>query len=323
MRSSEVLALKVGCYCQRRHKSGGTYWYVGGVQAKSGGLDREWVVPMPVIRVLSFLENLHSLLMGDVENDYLFALPDGNGILPPPYVNVRRLWSSSVSDLIKHFATSSLRSRPGLPTIHPHQARKTFARFVVLRDKSALESLAQHYGHLYTALLDGAYVGIDVELHQLLSQEMEEQIEAGLTELMTAKTLGGKAGEAFGKVRNAVLERFRGHTSISTVVKKLVSEGVVLAPCDWGYCIYAVEFSACGGTDHGPDLRAREPNVCSSCTNFVVTERHRQWWENRLKREEKFLDSPDPGEQAVEIAKRRYEKSREVLVSLNRVEQDG
>lgn len=323
MRCSEVLALKVGCYYQRCHKSGTMYWYVGGTQAKSGGLDKEWVAPAPVIRVLALLENLHILLMGDVENEYLFAMPDGNGILPPPYVNVRRLWSSSVSDLIKQFATSSLRTGPHLPSIHPHQARKTFARFVVLRDKTGLESLAQHYGHLYTALLDGAYVGIDVELHQLLSQEIEQQVELGLTELMTAKTFGGKAGEAFSKMRNEIAERFRGHATLTTLVKSLIKEGVVLSPCDWGYCLYSVESSACGGTERGPDLRTREPNICSSCTNFVVTERNRQWWEDRLKREEKFLASPDPSKQAFEIAKRRYEKSREVLISLNRVEQNG
>lgn len=323
MRCSEVLALKVGCYYQRRHKSGATYWYVGGIQAKSGGLDKEWVVPVPVIRVLAFLENLHVLVMGDVENEYLFAMPDGNGILPPPYVNVRRLWSSSVSDLIKEFATSPLRSGPVLPIVHPHQARKTFARFVVLRDKSGLESLAQHYGHLYTALLDGAYVGIDVELHQLLSQEIEQQIEVGLTELMTGKTFGGKAGEAFGRMRNEIVERFRGHTTLSIIVKRLIKEGVVLSPCDWGYCMYSAESSACGGSERGPDLRMREPNTCSSCANFVVTERNRQWWENRLNREEKFLASPDAGEQARELAKRRREKSREVLISLNKVEQNG
>jgi integrase len=322
MRCSEVLLLKVGSYSQRDHQSGGRYWYIDGIQAKSGGLERAWVVPIPVVRTLSFLEDLHSALMGSIENDYLFAIPDGNGILPPPFVKIRRLWPSTASNLIKRFATSRGRTGQALPTIHPHQARKTFARFVVLRDKSALESLAQYYGHLYTALLDGAYVGIDVELHQLLSEEAEGQIEAGLTELISTQKLGGKAGIAFGKIRDEMMERFRGRPTISTIAKELIKEGVVLSPCDWGYCIYVMDLSSCGGNDRGPNLRVREPNMCGSCSNLAVTERHRQWWEGRLKREEEFLADPNLSEQAREIAAKRLEVSWQVLMSLNQVEQD-
>ncbi|TFI05129.1 MULTISPECIES: site-specific integrase [unclassified Herbaspirillum] len=320
VRCSELLSLELDCCTERRHSDGELYWYMEGIAAKKGGIRKEWVVPLPVVKAIRFLEKLHAAAIPEIENSFLFAIPNGNGILPPPYVTVRRLWSSGISDLIKLFAGAGFRLHPVKKNmrLHPHQARKTFAKFVVLRDRRGLEALAPHYGHIYTAILDGAYVGSDISLHHLLNEESELELTRGLTDLLTAKSLGGKAGEMLSIVRNEVSQKFRGKRALNSIVKKLIRDGITLAPCDWGYCVYAQDLSACGGDERGPSLIDREPNICASCGNFAVTEKHRSWWEERAVREEKFIKQDGLSIQTITVVKNRASNTQDVLEKLNR-----
>jgi integrase len=320
IRCSELLSLRLGCNTRRMHGDGTKYWYIEGVAAKKGGHAKAWVVPEPVITAIRFLEDLHSLTVGDLENDYLFAIPNGNGVLPPPYVSVRRLWPSTVATFLRMFARSRAREMPTNKDVrlHPHQARKTFARFVVIRDKRGLEALAQHYGHLYTALLDRMYVGSDIDLYDLVDRESERDLEEGLTDLLKSNSLGGSAGNMLAEIRREAQLRYRGKTALTSLVKQLIREGVTLAPCDWGYCVYAQDQSACGGDNRGPNQVNREPGTCSTCGNFAVTEKHRGWWEARVKREQLFLQQPNLSAQTIEVVRSRLKKSEEVLISLNR-----
>lgn len=141
VRCSELLSLQLDCVVRKRHMSGNEYWYIEGIAAKKGGRTRNWVVSEPVVDVIKFLERVHTITCGDVPDMYLFSIPNGNGILPPPYVSIRRLWPSTTADLLRKFAQSAARSNP-LPDayrLHPHQARKTFAKLVVLRNRRGLE----------------------------------------------------------------------------------------------------------------------------------------------------------------------------------------
>lgn len=320
IRCSEMLSLRKGCYSFRRHNDGRDYSYIRGVAAKKGGIEKEWVVPEPVIKALTFLEELRAVRDLTDEDGFLFSIPNRNGMLPPPFVSVSRLWPSSAADLLRLFARGGWRLNPVRTSLrlHPHQARKTFARCVVLRDKRGLEALAQHYGHVSSAVLDSAYVGSDVELHQLLDEESERDLAEGLTELLTSEALGGKAGHMLENLRNEVRTKFRGKTALASLVKRLIRDGVTLAPCDWGYCVYAKDQSACGGDATGPNPITREPTICSTCPNFAVTEVHRSWWEERAVRETKFLKIENLSEQTIAIVELRRAATNEVLATLNR-----
>lgn len=320
IRGSELLSLQLACCSRRLASDGGEYYYITGIAAKKAGKEKSWVVPKPVVTAIEFLENLHRCTLLGFENSYLFALPNGVGILPPPYVTVRRMWSSTVARFFKDFASAEFRSSPikkGV-RLHPHQARKTFAKFVVTRDKRGLEALAQHYGHVYTALLDRAYVGSDIDLHHLLDEESQRDLEAGLTDILKSPTLGGRAGEMLADIRREARKTYRGKVALASLVKKLINDGVTLAPCDWGYCVYAKDQSACGGNEVGPNPIGREPQTCATCANFSVTERHRSWWEDRAKREQLFLQKNGLSEQTIEIVRERLKSSEGILLSLNK-----
>ena len=319
VRASELLSLQVGCFKKREHADGHKYWYIEGIAAKKGGIGKEWIVPDPVITAIQFLERLHSLILPKSGHPYLFEFPSTFAVLPHPYVQVQKYWPSDVANMLRLFAKSQIREQPISTNIrlHPHQARKTFARFVVLRDKRGLEALAQHYGHLYTAILDKAYIGSDFELHHLIDEESQNDLEEGLTDLLSNKHLGGKAGDKLSKIRDKANVLYRGKSVLKSVVKMLIHDGVTLAPCDWGYCVYAQDLSACKGDDSGPNPIFREPNTCSTCSNFAVTARHKIWWEDRVKREESFLKQSNLSTQTIEIVRTRLNRSREILKTLN------
>jgi hypothetical protein len=108
-----------------------------------------------------------------------------------------------------------------------------------------------------------------------------------------------------------------GRRVIEKMVDRLIDEGVTLAPCDWGYCVYAQAFSACGGDSAGPNPVERAPDVCGKCTNFVVTERHRSWWEERVRDASVFLSHQGLTGQSIAVIERRRDTAEQILRKLN------
>jgi len=322
VRISELASLQCGCVTETVHDTGTKYLYMSGTAAKKKGIERRWVVPQVVMDAIALLEARHGWHPGSTERSALFISFAGNGASVRPTTKVTITSTTTLYKLFCKFAYSSHRAEP-YPVdrrLHPHQARKTFARFVMCRDKRALGALVQHYGHLYAAVLDGAYVGSDIEIQEILDEESRADLADGLMDLLTSERLGGKAGRALTDVRTKVQAspQFLGKTAIEKVVNGLISQGMRLAPCDWGYCLYDQEMSACKGGPTGPNPLNRCPSTCSSCTNFVITEKYRPWWEERFKREERFLERSDLPEQTRMLATARIEETSKVLVTLNR-----
>ena len=230
----------------------------------------------------------------------------------------KRINTHSIGPRILHFANSEFRAdRPKLKRLHPHSARKTFAKFVVLRDKRALESLAYHYGHTHRLITDGCYVGSDIELAQMVGEESRRDLAAGLTDILSASSIAGKAALNLQALTRTGSRKLRGRKALETVVNRLIDQGVQLAPCDWGYCVYSQSLSACRGDALGPNEANRSADVCSGCANFVVTEKHRGWWNERACRDEDFLNRTGLPAQTVAWVQKRLDDTHQVLRALN------
>ncbi|WP_316677978.1 hypothetical protein [Ralstonia chuxiongensis] len=231
----------------------------------------------------------------------------------------------SVGKRIKMFADAPHRcSSPAVVRLHPHVARKTFARFVVLRDKRALEALSYHFGHTHMMITDGCYVGADIELAKLMNEEARKDLAHGLEDILRSGALAGKASRSLQTfMRDAQSGRYRGRRTLQSLVSKLINEGVQLAPCDWGYCVYSQSLSACRGTASGPNEENRSPEVCAMCANFVVTEKHRLWWSERQERDALFLSENGIPEQSRQWVSRRQAGTEKVLHELNERRRHG
>ena len=148
-----------------------------------------------------------------------------------------------------------------------HQGRKSFARFIALRDRTALYALARHLGHRDVRQTDQAYVGTDYPLNREIDGAVLNQSVSAWEHMLSARTLGGRMGAEILARR----PRFRGarvKQELRAYARMLAETGPTLGVCEWGYCVYREDFSACHGSATAPDPVRREPSTCARCKTF-------------------------------------------------------
>jgi len=322
LRVSEILGLEVGCIEFHPDSEGAEpAAYLRGVIYKTApdpaGKPHRWPAPEPVVRAIAVLERLSEPVRQALARPHLWlttrdpARPASPIGIPSSAVFIHRL--------NRAFATFV-----GLPLhegkrwhFSTHQGRKTFARFVGKRDRTGLHALQMHFGHVSRIMTDRAYVGTDFELAELIGKEALEETRAALEELLTAPNLAGAAGRML-----ASRSRFRGRTrdgEVSAYVDFILRDsGMVLGVCDWGYCVYRREHSACQGDEAGPNPAQRTQSVCVRCANFAVTERHRPIWEDRRRRNRALLEHPQLDRESRQLAEQRATECEQILAELDR-----
>jgi integrase len=321
-RASEILALESGCVEHHSSAYGTeTFSYLRGhiykTAAGESGNPHRWVAPPPVVRAVNVLERLSEPLRRRTGRSALWLTAPGHGIIEtrPPEVPSA---STMVARLNQHFAPfialpPHVDGKPWHLTTH--QGRKTFARFVGRRDRTGLHALQAHFGHVTRVMTDRGYVGTDFELTDLVDAQTLDETRAALEELLTATRLAGRAGRLI-----AARSRFRGRTRDSDVreyVEFVLTESAMrLGVCDWGYCVYRRETSACLGDDAGPNPALRTESTCVSCANFAVTERHRPVWEARRRRNRELLADPRLDAESRALAEARVAECDRVLSDL-------
>jgi hypothetical protein len=189
-----------------------------------------------------------------------------------------------------------------------HQGRKTFVRFAALRDRSALFALAQHLGHRERGITDRCYAGTDYRLDREIDEGIREQSVSAWEHMLSSPQLGGRAGAEILAKR----PRFRGtrmKQDLKAYARMLVDSGLTLGVCDWGFCVYRQEHSACLGTTSGPNPLRREPSTCASCRNFAVSTQHRGYWQDQARRHEALLNEPALPTQTLKIARQRLNEA--------------
>ncbi|MGK5069532.1 site-specific integrase [Janthinobacterium sp. RT4P48] len=315
MRNRELCRLDVNCVRTKISEDGSIVQYLSGIAAKKGGALREWAISEPLSEGVRFIEKMFSSIRQSENSRPLFV----NGAPLRLKRGTLRFVPTNLPNRIRQFANAPYRQwQPKIQRLHPHACRKTFAVFVTKRDKSALEPLAWQFGHAYSEFTDGVYVGSDIELTEMLAEADQEELVRALECLLSSDHLAGKAGVALIERRAELIgaSKFKGKNAIKALVGKLIAQGVVIAPCDWGYCVYSKSHSACDGTDSGPNPLLRAPDVCARCSNFAVTTEYRRWWDERAKRDHAFLKNSSLPEQTVSLVTKRLSVTMKVLRGL-------
>lgn len=317
MRIREVSRLDTGCLRSERLSSDELVSRVYGVAAKRNGAPRTWVSCEAVNGAINYLEAFYCRARKACGLKAL-VVNRSTAALPSPFFKMRRTSPNILTKRMMQFVCSPHRAgSPPIGRMHPHRARKTFARFVVLRDKRALESLAFHFGHMYREITDVNYVGSDIELSELIEEESRKDLATGLSDLLAAPNVAGKGGEALAAYKSRFSSKLRGKLGLKKMVDDLIKKGVQLAPCDWGYCVYVQALSACQGDERGPNKERRSADVCSGCSNFAVTQLQRGWWEQRFEQDEAFLKQKNLPTQTVIWVERRLSNTSRVIRGLN------
>jgi integrase len=322
VRVRELTSLDAGCVSEQTDTNANIEYVLDGVAGKSNGRRRSWAITSPVKDAIQYLESAHKSSRIFWGESALFVQAAHGRSLPGKRWSIKRIAPALISNRLRFFARAAFREPiPVSVRIHPHSARKTFAHFVVMRDKNSLESLAHHFGHIHRSITDASYIGTDIELEKLLNEESRKDLAQGLSDILRSKQIGGKGAKQFSELRHSVSndERFRGKKALVQLVDRLIQSGIQLAPCDWGYCLYSQATSACHGTRSQPNELRRTAQTCSTCLNFAVTERHRKWWETRYDRDQSFLTNGlNLPEQTIRFVSDRNRETLKVLEDLNR-----
>jgi integrase len=324
-RVSEILHLECGCI-QPLGAEGNVALLTGSIfKHESGyhGRPHQWVVPSPVMHAIAVLEALSAPHRQRTERSQLW-LRTREGfkrVTAWQAECLEPLWiphTTRINRLLARFASRlKLPLHNGRPwRLSTHQGRKTFARFVALRDRTCLFALAQHLGHRDRAITDAGYVGTDYALQREIESEVLEESVAAWEHMLSAPRLGGRAGAEVIARR----PRFRGRTmkqDIKAYARVLVDAGLILGACDWGFCVYREEYSACRGDASGPNVVLREPSTCARCKNFVVSTEHRSYWLDQAARHEALLGEPALPTQTLRIARERLSEALAVVRSIS------
>jgi integrase len=322
-RASEILGLQAGCI-ERHPSADGTeqFAYLAGRIYKTArsadGDPHRWVAPAPVERAVTVMEQLSTPMRLRSQRAELWLSFSSTGLIGPAarieLPDVRTI----ITRLNEGFATFiGLPSYRGEPWhLNTHQGRKTFARFVGKRDRTGLDALRSHFGHVSRVMTDLGYVGTDFVLDELIDRHARDETRHALEELLTAVSLGGSAGRMI-----AARSGFRGRTrdgNVQAYVDFLMAEtDLRLGVCDWGYCVYRSETSACLGGEKGPNPALRTQSVCVTCANFAVTVKHRPVWEARRAQNVSVMRSLTLDPESFALAEARVEECNRVLAQLD------
>jgi integrase len=331
LRASELLHLQTGCLRPVPDANSGADTGLTVIQgaifkreAGFHGRPHQWVAPPPAAHAIVVLEALsapHRTRTGRTQL-WLRARPGhpsgASEWQVDSHAPVRVLSSGELRALIMRCAAwFDLPAHEGKPwKLSTHQGRKTFVRFAALRDRSALLALAHHLGHRERAITDQGYVGSDYRLNQEIDTAILEQSVGAWEQMLSADRLGGRAGAEILTQR----PRFHGtrmKQDLKLYARMLVDAGLTLGVCDWGFCVYRQQHSACLGTATAPNPVRREPSTCARCQNFSVTEKHRGYWQEQARRCEALLNEPALPTQTLKIARARLTEALTILRSLD------
>ncbi len=321
-RASEILSLAPGCIEKVPGEQEMFAYLIGTIRkdAPGGGVPHRWIAPQPAVRAIEILERLSAPWRAIDGRQYLWLLQARPGsAIRTSALPIEPLTGSAMNMRLNDGIGATLRLQEINGEnwkLSTHQGRKTFARFVGRRDRTGLAVLAKHLGHVTRAMTDRAYVGTDFELSELVDAHAARETRAALEELLVAPRLAGKAGREL-----AARSPFRGRThdgDLDAYITRLIADtDIRLGICDWGYCLYRRETSACIGSDKEPNPFLRTQGTCATCANFAVSERHRPVWETRLKRNLALLERADLDPESRNLAIARVDESRRVINDLD------
>ena len=323
-RASEILQLRVGCVRpldEDGEADAGLTVIQGAIfkrAAQFHGRPHQWVAPAAVVHAIAVLEALSAPHRTRTGRDELW--------LRTRSCFGASEWHYDTSSAVRVTSTQEMRlllcraapwfnlpSHNGKPwRLSTHQGRKTFVRFAALRDRTALFAIAQHLGHRERGVTDYCYAGSDHVLNREIDAAILEQSVTAWEQMLSARRLGGRAGAEVLAKR----PRFRGQRvkqDLKRYARTLANAGLTLGVCDWGFCVYRQDHSACLGSTTAPNPVRREPSTCASCRNFAVGPQHLAYWQTQVSRHEALLNNPALPRQTLQIARERLREALAIV----------
>jgi len=290
-RISEIRRAGSSSVQSRKHNDGTKHYYYFAARSKvrfsaasnkSSGTENisdPWILASAAVQAFEVLKGISAPARKKSGIDNLWLTTYGNALWPHSprngfiVISAYRM-NAGMNDFARFYKLDEHEYWIG--PLHSHMGRKNLARFMAKRDKSSLGDLARQYSHVSGESIDISYARPDSEFRRLVKDELDSELVGVAQDLLNVSTdnVYTKLGGA-----DTRINRFIGELKASRDLKLLLSTGTKLVPCQWGYCLYQQQTSACAGTATNPNPANRSPEICSACTNFIVSPKHALWWE--------------------------------------------
>lgn len=178
--------------------------------------------------------------------------------------------------------------------IRPHQWRRTFFRLMYRNNPALLPAISRHFKHVSLAVTENGYA----PRSPAAAEERDAVATSELVELLFMRAEGGELPVTGGDKTLA-----RNQSLLATIVdggplkeaglrlaEFALSRDIKLWPTEHGGCLIGLnpDKAAChvrGGTVDArvdrPNHRTRNPSLCCSCPNLVITRKDARYWQRR------------------------------------------
>lgn len=242
------------------------------------------------------------------------------------------------SDDLRKGQTSFVRDFVDLPdgyrdwNLTTHQWRKSFAQYVVRSDERLLPALSDHFKHMSLAMTEQGYLGSDPELLGLLDDVATREAARLLFDAVSGTgRVAGKMAETIRENAASIEALMGGEGSdadrLSRLTAAVADDDVRVWGSAWGSCLFRAETARChhqaGGafdlSARRPRYSHRQPGVCCSCSNLLVSDTHEPFWKERLATNLRVRDEARAaGEHAVAaVAADRVTTAEAILRKMN------
>lgn len=212
--------------------------------------------------------------------------------------------------------------------VRPHQWRRTFFRLLYRMDNNLLPAISRHFKHVSLASTENGYSPRTAEAVQERHAAMTEQLVARLfaraegaePPVTGAEVLLAKQR----KVLSAIIDGDPLEEAAPRLAQFAMKRDLKLWPAEHGACLIALnpDRAACHVRDGKIDWRAdrpnftrRNPGLCCSCPNLIVTAKDLPFWQRRYRENRKawLASGKDP---AFRFARDRAAQAKTIITHL-------
>lgn len=212
--------------------------------------------------------------------------------------------------------------------VRPHQWRRTFFRLLYRMDDNLLPAISRHFKHVSLAVTENGYAPRTAAAVQERDAAMTEQLVARLFARAEGAEPPVTGGEVLLAKQRKVLSAIIDGDSLEEAAPRLAEfalrRDLRLWPAEHGACLIALnpDRAACHVRDgkidwraDRPNLTRRNPSLCCSCPNLIVTAKDLPFWQRRYRDNRKaWLGSgQDP---AFRAARDRAAQARTIIEHL-------
>lgn len=316
VRANELLSIKVGSTYKTTNNDGEMMNWIKGVSTKTYVGETEWLCPKichKAIKVLEktsekerakILERLHEAIKRK-DNKEINRLESIKSSIFVERKTKYKVTAATLCSRLKKYVRSI-----GVDwNFTPHQARRTFAVYVVKNSLGDLRYLRNHFKHwtLDMTAMYSANEKQDLELFNEIYTAMRGEKTSIVEHWLDPETplSGGLSSKL--RVFRSKNDEVRTYESYREMVSG-ISNSISLRATGVAWCT-ADEFNCSGG-------KSIERTRCGDCANSVIDDNHKHLWKAIYHQQIELINLDDIGDAGRSNAQRALERCEQVLTSL-------